>query len=86
MSSFTAEAGRSTTSPAAMRFAAAASSCRIGRRILGVSTFIPQGLAPRGSTRHRLLVNARAPRTRAEGYSFSAAGGAAGTRRPWARW
>ena len=38
-------AGRSTTSPAAMRFAAAASSWRIGRRagsILGLSAFIPQ--------------------------------------------
>jgi len=47
-SSLTAEAGRSTTSPAAIRFVAAASRSRIGRRpcsILGWSAIIPQEVA-----------------------------------------
>src|SRR6056297_471999 len=47
-SSLTAEAGRSTTSPAAMRFIAASSSCRIAGRfwlMLGLGLFMYQYLA-----------------------------------------
>src|SRR5690606_621719 len=47
-SSLTAEAGRSTTSPAAMRLAAASSSCRITGRILGSWVFITPYLAVSG--------------------------------------
>ena len=50
ISSFTAEAGRSTTSPAAIRLAAASSNCRISRRfpsILRLGAFMPQDLACR---------------------------------------
>ncbi len=46
-SSLTAEAGRSTTSPAAMRFAAASSSCRITGRMWGSWRVIPQDVACR---------------------------------------
>jgi hypothetical protein len=44
-SSLTAEAGLSTTSPAAMRLMTASSSCRMTGRMLGLGAFMPQGIA-----------------------------------------
>ena len=55
-SSLTAEAGRSTTSPAAMRLAVASSSCRITGKaglILGLAAFMPPSIAcPRPAEKH----------------------------------
>src|SRR5690606_36449190 len=67
-SSFTAEAGRSTTSPAAMQLIAASSSCRITGRpeapaILGVCSVIRRDVAVEGESGkgRRLRLRYRAP-------------------------